>query len=228
MPDGNGLDGLPGLLARRPGLPVIVVSAQNTLSTAVRATEAGAFDYLPKPFDLDELTGAVASALAGDPVDDGRGQLADGMPLIGRSPAMQDVYRTIARVVPTMLTVLILGESGTGKELVARAIHDLGPRRRAPFVAVNMAAIPRELIESELFGHERGAFTGAAGPRVGPLRAGRGRHAVPRRDRRHAARGADPAAARPAVGRLHRGRRRARPARRRSHHRSDQPGPRAG
>ncbi len=164
FPDGNGLDALPALIARRPGLKVIVVSAQNTLSTAVRATEAGAFDYLPKPFDLDELTRAVASAVAANAaaVAAPEPQFGDDLPLIGRSPAMQEVYRTIARVVPTTLTVMILGESGTGKELVARAIHDLGPRRAAPFVAVNMAAIPRELIESELFGHERGAFTGAA------------------------------------------------------------------
>ncbi len=165
LPDGNGLDAIPRILARRVGLPVIVMSAQNTLSTAVRATEQGAFDYLPKPFDLDELTRAVASALAASsadrvPVIDDI--VVDDMPLIGRSPAMQEVYRTIARVVPTALTVMILGESGTGKELVARAIHDLGPRRHEPFVAVNMAAIPHELIESELFGHERGAFTGAA------------------------------------------------------------------
>ena len=161
FPDGNGLDALPGIIERRPGLKVIVMSAQNTLSTAVRATEQGAFDYLPKPFDLDELTRAVASALAVG-TEAPAETLGDDMPLIGRSAAMQEVYRTIARVVPTSLTVMILGESGTGKELVARAIHDLGPRRREPFVAVNMAAIPRELIESELFGHERGAFTGAA------------------------------------------------------------------
>ncbi len=163
FPDGNGLDGLPGLLARRPGLKVIVVSAANTLSTAVRATEVGAFDYLPKPFDLDELTRAVTSAVAATAPSAARVlELGDDLPLIGRSPPMQEVYRTIARVVPTTLTVMILGESGTGKELVARAIHDLGPRRAAPFVAINMAAIPRELIEAELFGHERGAFTGAA------------------------------------------------------------------
>jgi two-component system nitrogen regulation response regulator GlnG len=162
FPDGNGLDAVPRILARRPGLKVIVMSAQNTLSTAVRATEQGAFDYLPKPFDLDELTRAVASALAVEPGPGAEDALGEDMPLIGRSAAMQEVYRTIARVVPTSLTVMILGESGTGKELVARAIHDLGPRRREPFVAVNMAAIPRELIETELFGHERGAFTGAA------------------------------------------------------------------
>jgi len=162
FPDGNGLDALPRIIERRPGLKIIVMSAQNTLSTAVRATEQGAFDYLPKPFDLDELTRAVASALQVEPGIGANETLGEDMPLIGRSAPMQEVYRTIARVVPTSLTVMILGESGTGKELVARAIHDLGPRRREPFVAVNMAAIPHELIESELFGHERGAFTGAA------------------------------------------------------------------
>ena len=164
LPDGNGLDAIRDVHASHPALPVIVLSAQNTLSTAVRANEVGAFDYLPKPFDLDELARAVKSALARstfDPADPAIGEEEGALPLIGRSPAMQDVYRVIARVVPNDLTVLIAGESGTGKELVARAIHDLGPRRRAPFVAINMAAIPRELIEAELFGHERGAFTGA-------------------------------------------------------------------
>jgi two-component system nitrogen regulation response regulator GlnG len=164
LPDGDGLDLVPELLERHPGLPIIVLSARNTLATAVRATEQGAFDYLPKPFDLEELGRAVSSALAGRMADtDVVGESANhDLPLIGRSPAMQAVYRTIARVVSNDLTVLILGESGTGKELVARAIHDLGPRAPRPFVPVNMAAIPRELIESELFGHERGAFTGAA------------------------------------------------------------------
>ena len=164
LPDGNGLDLVPEWLARNPEMPIIIFSAQNTLSTAVRATEQGAFEYLPKPFDLDELCRAVRDGLrrrAGGTVpsvsDDN-----DALPLIGRSPAMQDVYRTIARVVPNDLTVLILGESGTGKELVARAVHDLGARKLRPFIAVNMAAIPRDLIEAELFGHERGAFTGAA------------------------------------------------------------------
>jgi two-component system nitrogen regulation response regulator GlnG len=163
LPDGDGLEIVPEIVCRHPGLPVIVLSARNTLATAVRATEQGAFDYLPKPFDLEELARAVAGALAGRASSPE--QEADApheMPLIGRSPAMQIVFRTIARVVPNDLTVLILGESGTGKELVARAIHDLGPRGSHPFVPVNMAAIPRELIESELFGHERGAFTGAA------------------------------------------------------------------
>ncbi len=164
LPDGNGLDAVPAILAAHPGLPVIVLSAQNTLSTAVRATEQGAFEYLPKPFDLDELCRAVRDGLRRKKGASPRGVASEdngGLPLIGRSPAMQDVYRTIARVVPNDLSVLILGESGTGKELVARAIHDLGQRKARPFIAVNMAAIPRELIEAELFGHERGAFTGA-------------------------------------------------------------------
>lgn len=165
LPDGNGLELIPELLAMRAGLRIIVISAQNTLSTAVRATEQGAFDYLPKPFDLNALVATVADALeAGTGGADGDGAefFGSDSPLVGRSPAMQEVYRLIARVVPNDLTVMILGESGTGKELVARAIHDMGPRRAAPFVALNMAAIPRELIESELFGHERGAFTGAS------------------------------------------------------------------
>ncbi len=162
LPDGNGLDVVPDILVKYPDLPIIVLSALNTLTTAVRATEQGAFDYLPKPFDLDALTQAVRSGLAR--IGSYDGDLAEtdaALPLIGRSPPMQDVYRMIARVVGNDLSVLVLGESGTGKELVARAIHDMGGRREKPFVPVNMAAIPRELIEAELFGHERGAFTGA-------------------------------------------------------------------
>ena len=171
LPDGDGLDHLAALGPDAP--PVIVLSARNTLTTAVRATEAGAFEYLPKPFDLADLRNAVRAALKGRggvaaPIDDAEAEADRALPLIGRSPAMQEVYRIIARVVGNDLTVLISGESGTGKELVARAIHDLGPRARAPFVALNMAAIPRELIEAELFGHERGAFTGAT-----PRNAGR-------------------------------------------------------
>ncbi|KRB85846.1 nitrogen regulation protein NR(I) [Sphingomonas sp. Root710] len=177
LPDGNGLDIIPEVLERNPGLPIIVLSAQNTFTTALRATEQGAFDYLPKPFDLGELTRAVADALAaraasGSAVRDPEN--AEDLPLIGRSPPMQEVYRTIARVVANDLTVLVLGESGTGKELVARAIHDFGPRSAAPFVAINMAAIPRELIESELFGHERGAFTGAQARTAGRFEQAQG------------------------------------------------------
>ncbi len=162
LPDGDGLAHLQSVAARFPVLPVIVMSARNTLTTAVRAAEAGAYEYLPKPFDLDALGRAVAAALSRGGVQAERAPAEDpALPLIGRSPTMQEVYRVIARVVSTDLTVLVSGESGTGKELVARAIHDLGSRASAPFVAINMAAIPRELIESELFGYERGAFTGA-------------------------------------------------------------------
>src|SRR6185295_19105291 len=129
----------------------------------------GAYEYLPKPYDLNELTSVVQRALESrgarkvEPVADGE----EGLPLIGRSPAMQEIYRVIARLMQTDLTVMISGESGTGKELVARALHSFGRRRTGPFVAVNMAAIPRELIESELFGHEKGAFTGATARGVG-------------------------------------------------------------
>lgn len=177
LPDGNGLDVIPEMLAKDPGLPVIVLSAQNTFTTALRATEQGAFDYLPKPFDLGELTRAVSDALAARAASSAAAatsEATEDLPLIGRSPPMQEVYRTIARVVANDLTVLVLGESGTGKELVARAIHDFGPRAAAPFVAINMAAIPRELIESELFGHERGAFTGAQARSAGRFEQAQG------------------------------------------------------
>jgi two-component system nitrogen regulation response regulator GlnG len=138
------------------------MSAQSTLLTAVRATERGAFEYLPKPFDLNELVGTVERALT-QPRDVPKAPPPEeeAMPLIGRSPAMQEIYRVLARLMRTDLTVMIVGESGTGKELVARALHMYGRRRSGPFVAINMAAIPRDLIESELFGHEKGAFTGA-------------------------------------------------------------------
>src|SRR5829696_574677 len=169
MPDENAFDLLPRIKRTRPDLPVIVMSAQNTFMTAIKASERGAYDYLPKPFDLKELIGIVGRALA-EPrsrrvPDDG--DRSEQIPLIGRSPAMQEIYRVLARLMQTDLTVMITGESGTGKELVARALHDYGKRRRGPFVAVNMAAIPRDLIESELFGHEKGAFTGAAARSVG-------------------------------------------------------------
>jgi len=168
MPDENGLDLIPRIKRVRPELRVVVMSAQSTLMTAVKAAQRGAFEYLPKPFDLKELLAVVARALAAPApaqaalAGDGAPRDADErLPLIGRSPAMQEIYRTIARLTTADLTVMINGESGTGKELVARALHDYGRRRGGAFVAINMAAIPRELIESELFGHERGAFTGA-------------------------------------------------------------------
>ena len=163
MPDENGLDLIPRIRGIRPELRIIVMSAQNTLLTAVKATERGAFEYLPKPFDINKLVDVVRRGLetprsAEEKTD---AEAEDALPLIGRSPAMQEIYRTLARLMGTDLTVIINGESGTGKELVARALHDYGKRKDGPFVAINMAAIPRELIESELFGHEKGAFTGA-------------------------------------------------------------------
>ncbi len=176
MPSGSGLDLLPRVRETRPDLPVIVISARSTMLTALRAGERGAFEYFPKPFDLDELVATVRRALARDPASSGRpaGSSPDDLPMVGRSPAMQRVYRVVARVVNTTLTVLVLGESGTGKELVARALHDFSPRRQRPFVALNMAAIPRDLIESELFGHERGAFTGAHRASAGRFRQAEG------------------------------------------------------
>jgi two-component system nitrogen regulation response regulator GlnG len=168
MPDENGLDLIPRIKKIRPDLRVIVMSAQNTLMTALKAAERGAFEYLPKPFDLKELVNVVERALnaarpvpANSPGAEPQPDPEERLPLIGRSAAMQEIYRVLARLMGTDLTVMITGESGTGKELIARALHDYGKRRNGPFVAINMAAIPRELIESELFGHEKGAFTGA-------------------------------------------------------------------
>ena len=164
MPDENAFDLIPRIKKLRPDLPIIVMSAQNTLMTALTAAEKGAFEYLPKPFDLSQIVSIVGRALA-EPGRRKEAAQADGdgedLPLIGRSPAMQEIYRVLARLTRTDLTVMITGESGTGKELVARVLHDYARRRNGPFVAINMAAIPRELIESELFGHEKGAFTGA-------------------------------------------------------------------
>ncbi|KLK92214.1 chemotaxis protein CheY [Microvirga vignae] len=169
MPDENAFDLLPRIKKLRPELPIIVMSAQNTFMTAIKASERGAYEYLPKPFDLKELVAVVGRALSRprtaissvSPVEN------EDIPLVGRSHAMQEIYRALARLMPTDLTVMITGESGTGKELVAKALHDYGKRRQGPFVAVNMAAIPRELIESELFGHEKGAFTGATSRNTG-------------------------------------------------------------
>ena len=163
MPDENGLDLIPRIKKIRPELRVIVMSAQNTMMTAVNATQRGAFEYLPKPFDLNELISVVRRALetTPEPQDAPEQGSDETLPLIGRSAAMQEVYRSLARLMGTDLTVLISGESGTGKELAARALHDYGKRKHHPFIALNMAAIPRELIESELFGHEKGSFTGA-------------------------------------------------------------------
>ncbi|KWT71524.1 nitrogen regulation protein NR(I) [Hyphomicrobium sulfonivorans] len=164
MPDENAFDLIPRIKKMRPDLPIIVMSAQNTLMTALTAAEKGAYEYLPKPFDLNEVVAVVGRALTqpGRPLQRSSPDMdTEELPLIGRSPAMQEIYRVLARLTQTDLTVMINGESGTGKELVARVLHDHGRRRQGPFVPINMAAIPRELIESELFGHEKGAFTGA-------------------------------------------------------------------
>jgi len=177
MPDENGLDLVPRILKIRPNLKIIVMSAQATIMTALKATERGAFEYLPKPFDINELISIVKRGLeagkqgiSANPND----HEDEEMPLIGRSAAMQDIFRTIARLMQTDLSVIINGESGTGKELVARALHDFGRRRNKPYVAINMAAIPRELIESELFGHEKGAFTGATNRSIGRFEQAQG------------------------------------------------------
>jgi two-component system nitrogen regulation response regulator GlnG len=169
LPDESGFDLIPRIKRIRPDLPIVVMSAQNTLLTAITAAERGAFEYLPKPFDLKELTSVVQRALVSPAArrDTSVEPAEERLPLIGRSPAMQEIYRVIARLTQTDLTVMIMGESGTGKELVAKALHDYGKRRHGTFVAVNMAAIPKELVESELFGHERGAFTGATNRGVG-------------------------------------------------------------
>lgn len=165
MPDENAFELLPRIRRLRPELPIIVMSAQNTLMTALKATERGAYEYLPKPFDLNELVTVVGRAMEEPKRRTKRAEPGDAegeeLPLIGRSLAMQEIYRMLARLTQTDLTVMINGESGTGKELVARVLHDNGRRRHGPFVPVNMAAIPRDLIESELFGHEKGSFTGA-------------------------------------------------------------------
>ena len=165
MEDSNGLDLLPIIHNIRPDLPVIVMSGLNTIKTAIDASASGAYEYFPKPFDLDNVLDVVTKAFNSEKKiinkSESENLLDDDLPIIGRSSAMQEVYRILAKVVASDLTVMIRGESGTGKELIARALHDYSPRKDNPFIAINMAAIPRELIESELFGYERGAFTGA-------------------------------------------------------------------
>ena len=155
LPDGDALDLLPRIKERRPDLPVIVMSARSTLLTAVKTQQIGVFEYLPKPFELRSLIEVTDRALKKNdntPALTAHAKIEEGGPIIGRSRPMQDVFKAMARVVNTHLTVLISGDSGTGKELVARALHDLGSRRDHPFVAVNLAALPHEFVESELFG----------------------------------------------------------------------------
>jgi two-component system, NtrC family, nitrogen regulation response regulator GlnG len=177
LKDRDGISSLESVIAEWPDMPIIVMSAQNTLDTAVRASEINAFEYFPKPFDLNELVLAIRQGIEKSQSGSSAGHetlLEATMPMVGRSAAMQDVYRMVARLLRNDLTTLILGESGTGKELVAEAIHSLGHRKTGPFVAVNMAAIPAELIEAELFGHEKGAFTGAVGQGIGRFEQAQG------------------------------------------------------
>jgi len=170
MPGITGLDLLARIREARPELPVIIMTAHSDLDSAVSAYQGGAFEYLPKPFDVDEAVELVRRAAAHrlDRRQAGAGGEPEGVPeIIGEAPSMQEVFRAIGRLARSHITVLINGESGTGKELVARALHRHSPRAAAPFIALNMAAIPRDLLESELFGHERGAFTGAQAARKG-------------------------------------------------------------
>jgi len=171
MPGTDGLELLERLTASHPRLPVIITTAHSDLDSAVASYQQGAFEYLPKPFDIDEVVAVTERALAharehlapaGAP-----DELDPGTEIIGEAPAMQEVFRAIGRLAHSNITVLINGESGTGKELVARALHRHSPRASQPFIALNMAAIPRDLMESELFGHEKGAFTGATSRREG-------------------------------------------------------------
>ncbi|NWG30887.1 MAG: nitrogen regulation protein NR(I) [Rhodocyclaceae bacterium] len=168
MPGTSGLDLLRLVREKHPELPVIIMTAYSDLDSAVAAFQGGAFEYLPKPFDVDQAVTLVRRALAqGEPRSNEGTGAALAPEILGQAPAMQEVFRAIGRLSQSNATVLINGESGTGKELVARALHRHSPRRDGPFVAINTAAIPRELLESELFGHEKGAFTGATSLRRG-------------------------------------------------------------
>ena len=168
MPGESGLTLLEKVKARHPSLPVIIMTAYSDLDSAVAAFQGGAFEYLPKPFDVDHAIELVRRAIEESMHQGGAPVEADMAPeILGKAASMQDVFRAIGRLAQSHATVLINGESGTGKELVARALHRHSPRREAPFIAINTAAIPRDLLESELFGHERGAFTGATATRRG-------------------------------------------------------------
>jgi two-component system nitrogen regulation response regulator GlnG len=170
MPGSSGLDFLQKIREKNPNVPVIIMTAYSDLESAVSAFQGGAFEYLPKPFDVDQAVALIRRALeqsvrADAPAED---QSDAAEPdILGQAPAMQEVFRAIGRLAHSHATVIINGESGTGKELVARALHRHSPRANEPFIAINTAAIPKDLLESELFGHERGAFTGAAAARRG-------------------------------------------------------------
>ncbi len=172
MPEMDGLSLLERISSWHPELPVIIMTAYSDLESTVSAYQGGAFEYLPKPFDVDEAVALVQRALDRRSADEPSAPEPDTIEspvggIVGSAPAMQEVFRAIGRLSRSNITVLITGESGTGKELVARALHRHSPRAHAPFIALNTAAIPRELLESELFGHERGAFTGAQSQRLG-------------------------------------------------------------
>lgn len=170
MPGIDGLEMLAKIVEKHPKLPVIVTTAHSDLDNAVSSYQGGAFEYLPKPFDIDDAVAMTRRALDfADENDASKVSAVDDSPteMIGKAPAMQEVFRAIGRLSQSNINVLINGESGTGKELVAKALHRHSPRRENPFIALNMAAIPKDLVESELFGHEKGAFTGASQQRVG-------------------------------------------------------------
>ena len=172
MPGIDGIELLEQIHLRSPELPVIIMTAHSDLDAAVNAYQKGAFEYLPKPFDVDETLTLVERAITHNQ-EQRKGQAGDDLQandapeIIGEAPAMQEVFRAIGRLSRSSISVLINGESGTGKELVAHALHRHSPRAKKPFIALNMAAIPKDLIESELFGHEKGAFTGANSVRQG-------------------------------------------------------------
>ncbi len=168
MPGGSGLDLLEKVKAKHPGLPVIIMTAFSDLDSAVSAFQGGAFEYLPKPFDLPKAVELIRRAVEESQREEvAEERITDTPEMLGQAPAMQDVFRAIGRLSQSNVTVMITGESGSGKELVARALHKHSPRANGPFVAINTAAIPKDLLESELFGHERGAFTGAQTMRRG-------------------------------------------------------------
>jgi len=180
MPDENGLDLIPKIKEIRPDVKIIIISAQNTILTAMQAIEKGAYEYLAKPFDLIELNKAIDTAFSDNDKsldtyskEESKSENND-IPIIGSAPLMQKVFKSVAKLVNTELTVMIFGESGTGKELVAKILHEHGKRKNGPFVAINMAAIPKELIESELFGHEKGSFTGAFNKKSGKFEEAEG------------------------------------------------------
>ena len=168
MPGGSGIELLAKVRERLPALPVIIMTAYSDLDSAVSAFQGGAFEYLPKPFDVPKAVELIRRAVTESLREEVRDEKSAQMPeMLGQAPAMQDVFRAIGRLSQSVVTVLITGESGSGKELVANALHKHSPRASGPFVAINTAAIPKDLLESELFGHERGAFTGAQTTRRG-------------------------------------------------------------